>query len=51
MIIVKAWYNPDKGYHLPMSEWDNCKWANTLENAPEWDGHTSADVLKRLAEI
>lgn len=37
-------------YHIPMSQWD--KWpAMEYKQAPEWDGHTSADVLKRLAEL
>lgn len=35
-------------YHLPMSKWDECHFAQRLETAPEWDGHTSADVLDRL---
>lgn len=35
-------------YHLPMSKWSECDFAETLERAPEWDGHTSADVLRRL---
>lgn len=37
-------------YHLPMSKWADTDWLGT-ENAraPEFDGHTSADVLKRLA--
>lgn len=38
-------------YHLPMSEWPNCEFAETKEFSPEWDGHTSADVLKRLAKL
>lgn len=36
-------------YHLPISDWDLLK-AEELERAPEWDGHTSADVLQRLRE-
>lgn len=35
-------------YHLPDSYWKELDWAETLECAPEWDGHTSADVLTRL---
>jgi hypothetical protein len=35
-------------YHLPNSEWDSCHFAEVLDKAPEWDGHTSADVLTRL---
>jgi hypothetical protein len=38
-------------YHLPDSEWaelDSAPGLRTLERAPEWDGHTSADVVKRL---
>lgn len=38
-------------YHLPISEWGNCWYAVELEKAPEFDGHTSADVLKRLREL
>lgn len=34
-------------YHLPESEWDKCAFAQ--ERQPEFDGHTSDDVLKRLA--
>ena len=37
-------------YHLPVSEWDSCGFAETLDKAPDWDGHTSADVLQRLKE-
>lgn len=35
-------------YHLPMSKWEETEFAETLEKAPEWDGHTSADVIERL---
>ena len=37
-------------YHLPISRWDNCDFAEELEKAPEFDGHTSKDVLARLKE-
>lgn len=35
-------------YHLPMKYWDDTDFATTLDKAPEWDGHTPADVIKRL---
>lgn len=38
-------------YHLPISEWENTEFAETLEKAPEFDGHSSADVLTRIKEI
>lgn len=45
----------DKGeqisYHLPLSRWEETNFADTLERAPEWDGHTSADVLERLKTL
>lgn len=45
----------DKGdqisYHLPMSKWDECSFAEELDMAPEFDGHTSADVLNRLKQL
>jgi hypothetical protein len=34
-------------YHVTDKYWDLCK-APELEAAPEWDGHTSADVIERL---
>jgi hypothetical protein len=36
-------------YHIPLKYWDLCK-APERELAPEWDGHTSEDVIKRLIE-
>jgi len=38
-------------YHLPMACWKDCGFAITLHNAPEWDGHTSNDVLMRLSKM
>lgn len=35
-------------YHLPMNRWDLTDFAQTLERAPAWDGHTSDDVHQRL---
>lgn len=37
----------DITYHLPIKMWDLIL-ALALESAPEWDGHTSADVLSRI---
>lgn len=45
----------DKGYqmtyHLPDSKWEECKFAEILEMAPEFDGHDSNEVLKRLKKL
>lgn len=38
-------------YHIPVERWDETDFANTLEIAPEFDGHTSADVLQRLKDL
>lgn len=38
-------------YHLPEKLWDECKFAKTLDRAPEYDGHTSADVLERIKNL
>ena len=35
-------------YHLPMSKWEECNFADTLDKAPVWDGHSPEDVLERL---
>ena len=38
-------------YHLPESKWKETEFAKTIEKAPEWDQHTPADVLLRLAAL
>lgn len=38
-------------YHLPDSMWDNTHFADTLQRAPEFDGHTSNDVLIRIKRL
>jgi hypothetical protein len=38
-------------YHLPLSQWDECGFAETFERGPEFDGHSSADVLNRLKQL
>lgn len=38
-------------YHLPISKWDETSFCATLVKAPEFDGHTSADVLERLKNL
>lgn len=38
-------------YHLPVEKWDETDFAETLDRAPLWDGHTPADVLKRLMDL
>lgn len=47
--------NKDSGeqitYHLPMDRWEETDFAETLDKAPEWDGHTATDVLDRLKRL
>ncbi len=42
-------------YHLTMDKWDevlkSVQSIEVLGKAPEWDGHTSADVLQRLKNL
>ena len=38
-------------YHLPEKHWDECAFAETLTQAPDFDGHTPADVLERLKRL
>ncbi len=37
-------------YHLPLEMWDEVK-VMELRKAPEYDGHTAADVLERLKRL
>lgn len=38
-------------YHLPMDKWELTWFADTLEKAPCFDGHSAADVLDRINKI
>lgn len=38
-------------YHIPIERWNETDFAETLDKSPEWDGHTSADVLERLKTL
>lgn len=38
-------------YHLPISRWDDCEFAEVIKVAPLFDGHTSNDVLERLKNL
>src|SRR5262245_56983813 len=38
-------------YHLPMARWHETDFAETLDQAPAFDGHTSDDVLARLSKL
>lgn len=38
-------------YHLPIALWDDCFFAETLDKAPTFDGHSSDDVLERLKTL
>lgn len=56
---MEGWYilgtGKEKGkqitYHLPLERWDETDFAETLDKAPEWDGHCPQDVLKRLKSL
>lgn len=38
-------------FHYPLSEWNNFSFCETLDKAPEWDGHTDKDVIQRLKSL
>lgn len=38
-------------YHLPMSKWAETDYIHEIERAPEFDGHTSSDVLNRINKL
>lgn len=57
--MQKGWFimgiNKDPGnqitYHLPIDFWDLTGYAETLDKAPDFDGHSSGDVLERLKQL
>lgn len=38
-------------YHLHKDYWDDCAFAYTRDKAPEFDGHSSKDVLERVTNL
>jgi len=38
-------------YHLPMKYWDMCYFSKEYDIYPDYDGHTSTDVLTRLSQL
>lgn len=38
-------------YHIPNERWDETEFAETLNKAPEFDGHSSTNVLDRLKKL
>lgn len=38
-------------YHLPNTLWNETEFAKTLEKAPEWDRHSSDDVISRIKTL
>jgi len=38
-------------YHLPLEKWGDTDFAEELYKAPEFDGHTSDDVLERINNL
>jgi hypothetical protein len=38
-------------YHLPIDRWEKTNFAETLDKAPDFDGHTSGDVLIRIKNL
>ncbi len=38
-------------YHIPNERWEETNFALELDKAPDFDGHTSADVLERIKKL
>lgn len=38
-------------YHLPLDRWDETEFIPEIEKAPEFDGHSPADILERLKKL
>jgi hypothetical protein len=38
-------------YHIPLEKWNDCNFACDRDKAPEFDGHTSQDVLERIKNL
>lgn len=38
-------------YHIPIERWSETDFAKELAKAPEYDGHSSDDVIERLKKL
>ena len=38
-------------YHLPIHYWEKTNFAETIAQAPSFDGHSSNDVLQRISKL
>lgn len=38
-------------YHLPIKYWDKTSFVKAIDKAPEWDNHTSEEVIERLSTL
>lgn len=38
-------------FHYHLEHWEKFQFANWLDKAPEWDGHTDKDVIERLLTL
>lgn len=38
-------------YHIPLDRWEETNFAWSVGKAPEFDGHTPADVIERLKKL
>lgn len=38
-------------YHIPIERWHETNFAQEIDTAPEFDGHTPSDVLERLKTL
>lgn len=38
-------------FHYHLDKWDDCDFAKTLDNAPEFDGHTPEQALERIKHL
>lgn len=51
LLGVGSFQGQQISYHIPIERWREADFAETLECAPKWDGHTSDDVLERLKTL
>ncbi len=38
-------------YHIPIKYWEECEFAEDLYSPPEFDGHSSKEVLERISQL
>lgn len=51
LLMIERPDGKQMSFHLPEKYWGQCDFAIAIDKAPDFDGHTTADVINRVLEL